>query len=61
MKKIVIKICEDIIETIDKKVNKKLENCLIQEFKDEKFFFSSINISQIKYKIQENNLQFLNY
>ena len=43
-------------------LNKKLENSLIQEFKDEKFFFSSINISQIKYKIQENNnLHFLNY
>ncbi len=36
-------------------LNKKLENCLIQEFKDEKSFFSSINISQIKYKVQENS------
>ena len=36
-------------------LNKKLENFLIQEFKDEKSFFSSINISQIKYKIQENS------
>ncbi len=36
-------------------LNKKLENCLIQEFKEEKSFFSSINISQIKYKIQENS------
>ena len=35
-------------------LNKKLENFLIQEFKDEKSFFS-INISQIKYKIQENS------
>ncbi len=36
-------------------LNKKLENFLIKEFKDEKSFFSSINISQIKYKIQENS------
>ena len=28
---------------------------MIKEFKDEKSFFSSINISQIKYKIQENS------
>ena len=36
-------------------LNKKLENFLIKEFKDEKSFFSSINNSQIKYKIQENS------
>ena len=36
-------------------LNKKLENFLIQEFKDEESFFSSINNSQIKYKIQENS------
>ena len=36
-------------------LNKKLENFLIQEFKDEESFFSLINNSQIKYKIQENS------